>query len=72
MTNNKQKSPLTVSPPYRRELTCNSELVSYASGCLATSGAMHAELVLSEVLDKEGNPSTSTLGVGRGADILTM
>jgi hypothetical protein len=33
---------------------------------------MDGELVLSEALDKERYPQTSTLGVGREADILTM
>jgi len=51
---------------------CTSALESYAGGYIATGGAMDAELVLSEVLDKERYPWTSTLGVGQGADILTM
>ena len=58
--------------PYQRELVCTTALESYAGGCLATGGAMDAELVLSEVLDKERYPWTPTLGVGRGADILTV
>jgi hypothetical protein len=53
MTNKKQKSPLMVSLPYRRELVCTRALESYGGGCLTTGGAMDGELVLSEVLDKE-------------------
>jgi hypothetical protein len=61
-----------VSLPYRREIVCTSALESYAGGSLATGGAMDAELVWSEALDKERYPRTSTLGVGWEADILTM
>lgn len=57
--------------PYRSEFVCTTVLESYASGCLATGGAMDTELILSEVLEKERYPSISMLGVGQGADILT-
>ena len=57
---------LMVSLPYCRELMCTNALESYAGDCLATGGTMDAELVLSEMLDKERYPWTSTLGVGRG------